>query len=116
MFLIRHAESAEWARPVCHGTLDVPLSSRGVAQADKIARHFADVTLEAVYASPRRRAFATADVLAARHGLEPVIRDALAEIDFGSFEGRAFDEIAASHPDVYARWMSEPGRVQFPGG
>ena len=71
MFLIRHAESAEWARLVCHGTLDVPLSSRGVAQADKIARHFADVRLEAVYASPRRRARATADILAAREGLEP---------------------------------------------
>ena len=114
--LIRHAESADWAQLVCHGTLDVPLSNRGVEQADKISRHLEGTTLDAVYASPRRRAVATADVVAAKHGLEPVIREALAEIDFGSFEGRTFDEIASSHPGAYAQWMSKPETIRFPGG
>ncbi|MGH2597683.1 MAG: histidine phosphatase family protein [Actinomycetota bacterium] len=116
MFFVRHAESADWARQVCHGKLDVPLSSRGVAQASRISSHLADATLDAVYASPRSRAIATATAVAARHGLKPLIREALAEIDFGSFEGRTFDEIAAAHPDVYARWMDEPASMHFPDG
>jgi alpha-ribazole phosphatase len=116
MFLVRHAESADWARQVCHGTLDVPLSSRGVAQADRISRQLAEATLDAVYASPRSRAIVTAAAVAAKHGLEPVIREALAEIDFGSFEGRTFDEIAAAHPDIYAQWMGKPASMHFPDG
>ena len=116
MFLVRHAESAAWAQQVCHGTLDVPLSSRGVVQAGRISSHLADATLDAVYASPRSRALATAAAVAARHGLEPTVREALAEIDFGSFEGRTFDEIAASHPNLYAQWMGEPASVHFPDG
>jgi alpha-ribazole phosphatase len=116
IFLVRHAESAEWARQVCHGTLDVPLSSGGVVQAGRISSHLEDAALDAVYASPRSRALATALAVAAKHGLKPVIREALAEIDFGSFEGRTFDEIAASHPDLYARWMSQPASMRFPDG
>jgi alpha-ribazole phosphatase/probable phosphoglycerate mutase len=116
IFFVRHAESAEWARQVCHGTLDVPLSSGGVEQAVRISSHLEDSTLDAVYVSPRRRAVETAAAVAAKHGLEPVIREALAEIDFGSFEGRTFDEIAESHPSVYAEWMSRPGSMRFPDG
>jgi alpha-ribazole phosphatase len=116
MFLVRHAESADWARQVCHGTLDVPLSSRGVVQASQISSHLAGATLDAVYASPRSRAVATAAAVAAKHGLEPMIREALAEIDFGSFEGRTFDEIAAAHPDAHAQWMDKPASMRFPDG
>jgi broad specificity phosphatase PhoE len=101
---------------VCHGTLDVPLSSEGILQAVRISSHLKDAAFDAIYASPRSRAAATAAAVAATHGLEPVIREALAEIDFGSFEGRSFDEIAESHPDVYAQWMSRPASLCFPGG
>ncbi|MEP6972788.1 MAG: histidine phosphatase family protein [Actinomycetota bacterium] len=116
MLLIRHAESADSARQVCHGTLDIPLSSGGVVQADRISNHLEDAKFDAVYASPRRRAVATAAAVAAKHGLEPIPREDLAEIDFGAFEGRTFDEIAASHPELYAQWMSEPASMRFPGG
>lgn len=116
MLFVRHAESADWARQVCHGTLDVPLSGGGVVQAGRISKHLEDATFDAVYTSPRSRAVATAATVASEHGLEPVIREDLAEIDFGAFEGRTFDEIAASHAVVYAQWMSEPASVRFPGG
>ncbi len=116
ILFIRHAESAEWARQICHGTLDVPLSETGVEQARKLADHLEGTRLDAVYASPRSRALATAAAVAAKQDLEPVVREALAEIDFGVFEGRTFDEIAASHPMVYATWMREPASVRFPDG
>ena len=116
LLLIRHAEPAGWAKQVCHGALDVPLSDNGMIQARRIGDRLQDARLDAVYASPLRRAVATASAVAGPHGLAPVLREDLAEIDFGAFEGRTFDEIAASHPDLYSRWMREPASVRFPGG
>jgi broad specificity phosphatase PhoE len=101
---------------VCHGSLDVPLSNDGVSQAKRIGNHLEDAPLEAVYASPLGRAVATASAVAGSHGLAPVLREGLAEIDFGAFEGRTFDEIAVSHPDMYRQWMREPASVRFPEG
>lgn len=116
VLLIRHTEPAGWAKLVCHGALDVPLSDDGLIHARRIGDHLRDVRLDAVYSSPLERALSTAAPVAAPHSVSPKLREALAEIDFGAFEGRTFDEIAASHPDVYARWMREPATVRFPGG
>jgi broad specificity phosphatase PhoE len=116
LLLIRHTEPAAWSKRVCHGTLDFPLSDDGVVQAGRIGDHLRDARLDALYASPLSRAVATASAVAGPHGLTPVLRADLAEIDFGAFEGKPFDDIAASHPDLYAQWMREPASVRFPGG
>jgi alpha-ribazole phosphatase len=116
LFLIRHTEPAEWAKRLCHGALDVPLSDDGEIHARRIGDHLGEMRIDAVYSSPLSRAVATASAVASPHGLEPMLREDLREIDFGVFEGRTFDEIAASHPDVYAKWMREPTSVRFPGG
>ena len=116
LFLIRHTEPAEWAKGLCHGALDVPLSDDGEVHARRIGDHLREVRIDAVYSSPLSRAVVTASAVASPHGLEPMLREDLREIDFGAFEGRTFDEIAASHPDLYAQWMSEPTSVRFPGG
>jgi alpha-ribazole phosphatase len=110
--LIRHAEPSEDARGRCYGRLDVGLSPRGLEQARTLGRALARAQLEAVYASPRRRAVETAAAL----GPPPIVDERLRELDFGLFEGRTYDEIAASHPDVYRRWMETPTEVRFPGG
>ncbi len=39
-----------------------------------------------------------------------------AELNFGEFEGRSYDEIAAAQPDLYREWMEHPTKVSFPGG
>ena len=116
LLLIRHAAPAEDARGRCYGTLDIGLSPEGERQAAAVARSLADVELAAVCSSPARRAVDTARPLAEAHGLDVVVHDDLGELDFGELEGRTYDEIAASQPDLYARWMTEPTAVRFPGG
>jgi alpha-ribazole phosphatase len=116
LFMIRHGEPVAWAKGLCHGALDVPLSDDGVIQAKRIGDHLQDARFDAVYSSPLKRALATASALSGSHEVELVIRESLTEIDFGTFEGRTFEEIAASDPDLYARWMREPVRVRFPDG
>jgi alpha-ribazole phosphatase len=110
--LVRHAEPDESARGLCYGTLDVGLSDEGRAHAARLASSLAALPYDAVYASPRRRAIETAAPL----GLPATIDDELREIDFGEFEGRRYDEIAESHPEIYRQWMEAPTTVTFPGG
>lgn len=116
LLLIRHAEPATSAKGLCYGALDVPLSDDGVIQAQRIGDHLRDTRLDAVYSSPLSRSVATASAVSESRGLSPELREDLSEIDFGAFEGRTFDEIAASDPDLYAQWMREPASVRFPGG
>ena len=66
--------------------------------------------------SPALRARETAEAIAAPHGLDVEVVESLRELDFGELEGRAYDEIAATDPELYERWMTAPTSVQFPGG
>jgi alpha-ribazole phosphatase len=116
LVLVRHAEVEESARGRCYGTLDVGLSEAGRAQAATLARALSGEPLEAVVSSPRVRALETAAPIARPHGVEVAIEPGLRELDFGELEGRTYDEIAASLPDVYAQWMTTPTAVRFPGG
>jgi alpha-ribazole phosphatase len=116
LILIRHAEPEEDARGRCYGSLDIGLSEAGREHARRLASRLAQVEYEAVYSSPRVRARETADAIAAARGLAAVVDEDLRELDFGELEGRTFDEIAASMPDLYREWMETPTRVRFPGG
>lgn len=116
LLLVRHAETDESAQGRCYGRLDVPLSPLGLRRAGKIAEALAGVRLDAVYASPLARALDTARPLALARRLEPIVLDALAELDFGELEGLFYEEIEASEPELYRAWMDDPASVRFPGG
>jgi alpha-ribazole phosphatase len=116
LLLIRHAAPVDDARGRCYGKLDIGLSAEGERQAEALARSLRGERLAVVVSSPARRAIETAIPLAAAQGLDVEIHDDLGELDFGELEGRTYDEIASSLPELYARWMSEPTSVRFPGG
>jgi alpha-ribazole phosphatase len=116
LVLVRHAEPDESAKGLCYGTLDVGLSDAGRAHAALLAPLLASIPYSAVYTSPRLRTRETAEPLAASRGLSPVLEDELREIDFGDLEGRRFDEIAQTQPELYRQWMEAPTTVTFPGG
>lgn len=116
LLFVRHAEPDDDARGLCYGALDVPLSARGRQQAGELARALGGTALTAVYASPRVRAIDTARPLAEALGISVHVERALQELDFGEFEGLSYDELAATRPELYRRWMTEPTTVRFPGG
>jgi broad specificity phosphatase PhoE len=109
LVLVRHCEPEEDARGRCYGSLDVGLSGDGRRHAVELA---ARLSGDAVWTSPRLRARETAAALAP----EPLVDDDLRELDFGELEGRTFDEIAGSEPELYRAWMNTPTLVRFPGG
>ncbi len=116
LILVRHCEPQEDSRGLCYGRLDIGLSPAGREHAASLAARVAEQPYDAVYASPRTRSFDTAIPIAAERGLDPVVDDDLREIDFGELEGRSYDEIAQTDPDLYRAWMQTPTQVRFPGG
>lgn len=116
LVLVRHADVEDSSRGRCYGTLDVGLSEAGRTQAATLARVLSTEPLDAVVSSPRVRALETATAIAAPHRIDVQIESRLSELDFGELEGRTYDEIASSMPELYAAWMTRPTEVRFPGG
>ncbi len=104
LLLVRHGETAWNAERRWQGHADPPLNERGRAQAEELAERLACERVDAVYTSDLRRARETADVLAARLGLEPVEDSGLREVDVGEWSGLTYDEIAERWPGA-ERWQ-----------
>jgi alpha-ribazole phosphatase len=114
--LVRHTEPVEEARGRCYGRSDHGLSPAGHRHAAELAARLSSLEVAAVVASPRRRALDTAAPIAASHGLAVETVPGLRELDFGDVEGKSYEEIERTRPDLWRRWMSEPTAVRFPGG
>ena len=105
ILLARHGET-DWNREGrFQGHADPPLNDTGRAQAARLAAEVADVELAAVYSSPLRRAFETAERVAGPHDVTPIALDALREVDVGSWQGLTRDEVEARSPEEFARWL-----------
>jgi alpha-ribazole phosphatase len=116
LWLIRHGETAQSSRGRCYGSLDVALSPAGIVQVQAAAKRLGTQRLSGIYCSPRTRCRHSAEIIAAEQTCTVETVEDLAELDFGDFEGRTYDEIAAEHPELYAEWMANPTMVKFPGG
>ncbi|PLL13615.1 hypothetical protein C0V75_09670 [Tabrizicola sp. TH137] len=99
--LVRHGETA--GNGQCYvGRRDLPLTARGWAEAEGVARLLAGRRLGRIYASPLQRAVQTAVPLARAEGL-PIRTDArLMEIDFGLLEGKAKSQQSLSLRKAHA--------------
>jgi broad specificity phosphatase PhoE len=105
IILARHGET-DWNRESrFQGHADPPLNGLGRQQAAELAEALAGEELAAVYSSPLRRALETAQVIAARHGLEAVPVEALREVHVGSWQGLTRDEIEQRFPEQFQRWL-----------
>jgi alpha-ribazole phosphatase len=115
LWLIRHGEPAG-VRGRCYGKLDVGLSAAGKAQMERAADCLKAERIDAIYSSPRVRTTESARIVASLHDCACQADEGLCEIDFGDFEGLAYDEIAVRYPELYRQWMESPTELQFPNG
>jgi broad specificity phosphatase PhoE len=81
------------------GRAEIGLNARGRAQAAAMAAALAERRLDAVLASPQRRALETATPIAAVHGLAVRTEPGLAEVWVGRWQGKTYDELRAE-PDA----------------
>jgi broad specificity phosphatase PhoE len=117
LLLVRHG-ATPWTDPVrlYQGHVDVPLSDRGRAQAEGIARALHDEGLETVWHSPLSRARATAEAIASAAGVPCRADDRLRELSFGSWEGRSHEDVRTSDPAAHERHYGDVLGGTPPGG
>lgn len=108
MILYRHP-TPDAPAGLCYGRLDIGLAPQ--AEAEIAAARAAAPRFARVLASPRRRARALAKALA--RGAEILFDERLAELDFGRWEGRRWDEIDRAESDP---WAGDVWRIAPPGG
>jgi len=106
IFLARHGESDWNVEQRFQGHTDRPLTARGREQAHALADLVAGEEIDAIYTSPLTRARETAEIIAARAGLEPVALPELREVDTGSWSGLSRADVEARFPAGFARWRS----------
>ncbi len=100
--LIRHARP-DVAPGICYGVLDLKLAQPVCPAPARIARMLGDLPPSRLVTSPAARATETAALLAA-HANAPAcdIEPRLREIDFGAWEGKAWDTIPRDALDLWA--------------
>jgi broad specificity phosphatase PhoE len=111
LYLLRHAETeALDARGHMRSADPIPLTERGVVQAQALGQLFADVPVTAVHASPLDRTAHTARLVA---GPERAVHfhPGLEEISLGDYDGAHSSEIFAAAPG----WLADPDAA-LPGG
>jgi probable phosphomutase (TIGR03848 family) len=93
--LIRHAAPDLVSDTLAGRLPGIHLSTQGLTQAHRLAERLATLPISAVYSSPLERALETAQPLAARMHLDVRCCEAIAEIDFGDWSGKRYDELTA---------------------
>lgn len=120
LLLIRHAESAGNAARVIQGIADHPLTAHGEQQAKLLATRLQHgLVPEALYSSPLRRAWQTAEAIGRACQLEVQPLAGVREYDFGVGNGMAIDEARQNYavPDeggeAHLVFPGEEGRTAF---
>ncbi|GGP84523.1 bifunctional RNase H/acid phosphatase [Streptosporangium pseudovulgare] len=117
LLMLRHGETPFSAERRFSGVGDPELTSAGIAQAEAAAARLSrpPYGIQVVVSSPLKRARVTAEIVAARLGLEVEVEEGLREVDFGDWEGHTFTEIQRRWPDELAAWLADPSAAP-PGG
>lgn len=114
ILLIRHASHVELGRVLTGRRRDVALSREGLEQAAMIADLLGAEPIDAVYSSPRERAYYTAREIAERHELKVRIAEDVDEIDFGEWTGQSFDALEGDSD--WQLWNEARSTARPPGG
>lgn len=110
--LVRHT-AVEVAPGVCYGRLDLPLAQGAAEHIAAVAAQLDGFGAARLWSSPASRCRRLAEALAPGRGADPLFDERLLELDFGAWEGRAWDEVPRGELD---RWAADPLGFAAPGG
>lgn len=113
IYLIRHGETAWNAdnNRYC-GRTDIPLTEKGLKQAEVLRQQLQSITWDGVFSSPLQRAYTTAQIAS---GTTVVKDDRLIEADFGLWEQKTKEEFLAENAKLWNDWMRDPANNRAGG-
>ncbi len=124
VIIVRHGQSTSNAQQIIQGNHDeAVLTELGEQQARKVGETLAGLPLDAVYASPLKRAASTCKLIvetmsAGGAQLPPMqMTDQIKEINLPLWESKTFTEVETQYPTEYKAWREDPNafKMAIPG-
>ncbi len=116
LFLLRHGEVEEPYHRVFGGRIDMNLSPRGHEQADALATFMRRRPIDAIYASPMRRAQQTLAPLASHCAKAASTKPEFREVDFGDWTGLTWEQVKSRYDVSAFFWLDQIARAAIPNG
>ncbi|HUY87861.1 MAG TPA: histidine phosphatase family protein [Pirellulales bacterium] len=116
ILLVRHGSVAARYKGVCYGRSDVELSDEGRRESRLVAEELAALPMTRLFHSGLSRARLLAELISALTAVPPIAAPALAEIDFGQWELRTWQDIFAETGDAMAGMIHSPATFRPPSG
>ncbi|MBQ0084167.1 MAG: histidine phosphatase family protein [Clostridiales bacterium] len=116
MYVVRHCEAMGNVERIFQGNSDFDISPLGAKQLEKLKERFDGVKLDAVYSSPKIRAYKTAQSIVGDKNIEIIKDDGLRELNGGIIEGLKFTEIYERWPEIEETWTYAPQNFATEGG
>ncbi len=116
VYLARHGQTAYNLERRFQGRQAVPLDDTGRRQAAELAEHAAGFGFAALWCSTLLRAHETAEVVAARIGLELREEERFVETDAGDWTDELFADVQPREPELFAKFINGDSSFAFPGG
>jgi phosphoserine phosphatase len=98
------------------GSLDIPLSENGMAQAEQLSIALQTIKLDCLYVAPCMSAQMTAERIAERNFCRQKTLDWLRNLDHGLWQGKLASEVKRLQPTFYRQFQENPVDVCSPGG
>ncbi len=112
IIFLRHGQAKNNVEKVLAGRTDgVSLTSKGIKQAQSIAKFLKPMKISAIYSSPIERASKTAEIVAKHNKIDFTTDERLIELDMGKFTGQRYDEIFEKHGNVFLKFYE--GQIEI---
>lgn len=118
LYLIRHGENkANITKEFSYKLVDYPLNEKGEMQARQTSTFFQGMDIHAIYSSPLKRAYQTAEIIGRSLDLKPTLSEAFRELNVGDLEKMPpKEENWLILKNVVESWMRGEPDVSFPNG
>ena len=113
--LIRHGETNWNKEKRAQGQMESVLTDEGIAQAKALGAALKNSGISRVYCSSSVRTRQTADILFGGLSIPVIYSDQLREIHMGSWEGKLYSELQATHPAQFNAFWNQPDAFDLPG-
>ena len=105
IIFLRHGQAVNNTKRLLAGrSPGVSLTSKGIEQAERIAKFLKPFNISTIYSSPIERAEKTAEIVAKHNSLEYKLDERLIELDMGKFTGMEYDTIFEKHGNVFFKF------------
>ena len=108
VIIVRHCEAEGNKARVFQGHTDADVSENGRVQLELLSVRCRNMHMDAIYSSPLKRAYATAEAINRYHHLPIQIAPGLIGIGRGEWEGEKWVQLPDLYPEQAHAWNCEP--------